>query len=159
MELKEIFFVFFVSLTATIGYCIPLCPPKKGILPGAMASAFAYLLYLFAIRQGLNTILASFFSAFLIGSIGEALSRIQRMPATIYVLPGLITLVPGGGMYYTMAYLIQDNTNMFLSEAVNTFFIAVFLSVGILASTIFSRSIKSFREHSIKRMKMLKYTK
>lgn len=159
MDLLKLLLIFFISLLATIGYCIPLCPPKNGILPGAFASALAYVIYIYFVKIGLSSVFAAFTAAFMIGSLGEAFSRIQRMPATIYVLPGLITLVPGGGMYYTMSYLIQDNTSMFLSEALNTFFIAIALSVGILASTIFSRSINSFRKHSLNRVKLSKFSK
>ena len=71
------------------------------------------------------------------------------MPATIFIMPPLIILVPGGGMYYTMSYLIQDNMDMFLREAVNTFSIAIALSLGIVASGMFSKSLRAFRRRSI----------
>ena len=79
----------------------------------------------------------------------EFLSRHYKMPATIFVLPQLITLVPGGGMYYTMSYLIQDNMESFVREGVNTFSIAVALSLGIAASSLFSRSLRAFKKRSV----------
>lgn len=153
MELKGFIFTMVFSFLATISYSIPLNTPKKGLLPGAFAGSIGYILYISINLFGGGYMFSSFISAFIIGSLGEAFSRIFKMPATIFVLPGLIPLVPGGGMYYTMSYLIQDNMPMFLNEAINTFFIAVSLSVGILASTIFSRSLNRFRSKSIPKVK------
>lgn len=156
MTWQRFLFIFFIATLSSIGYSIPMNTPKKAILPGALASAIGYMIYIYIIKFGWNYMLASFVSAFIIGSIGEAYSRIMKMPATIFVLPGLITLVPGGGMYYTMTYLIQDNSAMFQEEAITTFFIAVFLSVGIIASTMFSRSLNRFRKRSFIRTKLPK---
>ena len=51
-------------------------------------------------------------------------------------------------MYYTMSYLIQDNMEFFVREGANTFSIAVALSLGIVASSLFSRSLRAFRKRS-----------
>ncbi|MCD1147031.1 threonine/serine exporter family protein [Peptoniphilus sp. KCTC 25270] len=151
MDIKMILFTFAMAVLSTIGYSLPVNAPKKSIFPSALCGAIGYLVYIMGLDLGWSYLLSSFLSAFVIGALGELFSRIYLMPATIFILPGLITLVPGGGMYYSMLYLIQDNTPLFLNEAINTFFIAMSLSIGIVASTIFSRSLKLFRKRSKKR--------
>ncbi|MDQ0507855.1 Uncharacterized conserved protein [Aedoeadaptatus ivorii] len=146
----NILLLFIISVAATIGYVVPVDAPKRAILPGAVIGAIAYLIYLKVMDLGGNAFFGAFVAAFMIGSCGELCSRIFKMPSTIFSMSGLITLVPGGGMYYTMSYLIQENMDLFLKEAVKTFSIAIALSVGIVASTLFSRSLKSFRQRSMK---------
>src|SRR5699024_7858313 len=96
-------------------------------------------------KLNINYIISSFISAFFIGLCGEILSRLLKSPATLFVLPGMISLVPGGGMYYAMSHLIEQNYEAFVLKAVETFLIAASLSMGIVFSTLFSRSLKRNR--------------
>ncbi|MDY3119182.1 MAG: threonine/serine exporter family protein [Peptoniphilus sp.] len=148
MAISKLLIMFVVSAAATIGYAIPVEAPKRSLFPSALSSAVCYLLYLKILDFGGSAFFAAFVAALMMGVFGEFLSRHYKMPSTIFVLPQLITLVPGGGMYYTMSYLIQDNMESFVREAANTFSIAVALSLGIVASSLFSQSLRAFKKRS-----------
>lgn len=149
MELSKLILMFVVSVASTIGYAVPVEAPKRSLIPSALSSGFAYLIYLKIIDLEGSAFFAAFVAALIMGILSEFFSRRYKMPATIFVLPQLITLVPGGGMYYTMSYLIQDNMEFFVREGANTFSIAVALSLGIVASSLFSRSLRAFRKRSM----------
>ena len=149
MTISKIIIMFAVSAASTIGYAIPVEAPKRSLIPAALSSGFAYLVYLKVLDLNGSASFGAFVAALIMGTFGEFLSRHYKMPATIFVLPQLITLVPGGGMYYTMSYLIQDNMESFVREGVNTFSVAVALSLGIAASSLFSRSLRAFKKRSV----------
>ncbi|WP_322627322.1 threonine/serine exporter family protein [Aedoeadaptatus coxii] len=149
MTLTKALIMFCVSFCGALGYAIPVEAPKRSLFSSCLSGAVSYLLYLKIIDLDGNAFFGAFLAAFLIGILGELFSRYYKMPATIFIMPPLIILVPGGGMYYTMSYLIQDNMDMFLREAVNTFSIAIALSLGIVASGMFSKSLRAFRRRSI----------
>ncbi|CAC9924792.1 hypothetical protein PEPNEM18_00364 [Aedoeadaptatus nemausensis] len=148
MTIQKAIIMFFVSFCATIGYAIPVEAPKRSLLSSCFSGGISYLLYLKILDLDGNAFFAAFLAAFLMGILGEFFSRLYKMPATIFIMPPLITLVPGGGMYYTMSYLISDNMDMFLREAVKTFSVAIALSLGIVASGLFSKSLRAFRKRS-----------
>ena len=50
----------------------------------------------------------------------ELLARLLKAPATIFLVIGIIPLVPGGGLYYTMDYLINGNFAMFTQKGLQT---------------------------------------
>ena len=80
--------------------------------------------------------------AFLVGTLGEILATKYKKPATVFITPGIVTLVPGAGMYYTMSYLVNENFISAIDEGVEVFFIAAAIATGIIFSTILSKSTK-----------------
>ncbi|MEG0803562.1 MAG: threonine/serine exporter family protein [Pygmaiobacter sp.] len=73
-----------------------------------------------------------FFATIVITIYSEIMARVFKAPATVFLLVGLLPLVPGGGIYYTMEYALEGNTLAFLSRGLNTFSIAGCLALGIL---------------------------
>lgn len=149
MSIYKAITMLIVASFATVGYSMPIDAPKRSLLSSSLSGGVSYVVYLIILELEGNPFFGAFVAAFLMGIFGECFSRYFKMPATIFILPPLITLVPGGGMYYTMSYLIQDNMDMFIKEAVNTFSIAVALSLGIVASSLFSKSLRTFRKRSL----------
>ena len=40
-------------------------------------------------------------------SYSEIMAKALKTPATLFVVPAIIPLVPGGSLYYTMSYAVQ----------------------------------------------------
>ncbi|MDO5300907.1 MAG: threonine/serine exporter family protein [Tissierellia bacterium] len=145
----KIALAFLLCMGAIIGYAYSVNAPARSLIPSAFIGACSYFLYLGILKLAPGgELVSSFVSSFFVGIASEYFSRKFQMPATIFTIPGLIVLVPGGGMYYTMTYLIDGEMNLFLSQGVNTFFIAVALSIGVTVSTIFSRSLRNVRNRT-----------
>ena len=67
---------------------------------------------------------------------------------------GILPLVPGGGIYYTMEYCVSGQTSQFIETGIHTFAIAGALAVGVL---IVSSLVRLFHMmHIIKRFKNLR---
>ena len=60
----------------------------------------------------------------------SALARLLKAPATIFLVIGIIPLVPGGGLYYTMDYLLDKNFPMFSQVGLQTASTAAAIAVG-----------------------------
>lgn len=136
---------FIYSFIASLGFALIFNAPKRSILPACLVGGISWVVYEFLQVQNCNYIFSAFLAAFIIGILGEFFSRRLKNPATLFILPGLIPLVPGAGMYYSMNHLIDQNYNSFIAVGAKTFFIAVALSIGIVASSIFSKSLRRVR--------------
>lgn len=159
MTTLKMVILFFAAVLVTVGYSIPVEAPKRSILPSCLGGGISFVVYLKTLDLGGSLFLSAFIAALLTGMLGEFFSRRFKMPATIFIMPGLIPLVPGGGMYYTMYYLIQENMDLFVREAINTFSVAMALSLGIVASGLFSQSLRAFRKRSLGYSKPFFYSK
>lgn len=82
-----------------------------------------------------------FIVAALISLYAEAFARILKTPATPIATTSLIPLIPGGSLYYTMAYALENDFTMFLEKAAYTLKLAAALALGIIAVTALSQLI------------------
>lgn len=62
-----------------------------------------------------NDIIQSFFAIIVVAVYSEIMARLYKAPATVYLVVGLIPLVPGGGIYYTMEYCINGDMMNFMN--------------------------------------------
>jgi uncharacterized membrane protein YjjB (DUF3815 family) len=86
--------------------------------------------------------MAAFAGALAVGLISEILARKRRMPATVFIIPGLIPLVPGYGLYYSMLKIIEADYAAATEIGVETMLVAVSISSAVIVSTSIGRKFK-----------------
>lgn len=131
---------------STVGFSILFSSPKNTIGYAGFTGAIGWILYSITSEIFHSNIAGTFFGAITVGLLGELLARLCKKPATIYITSGIIPLVPGAGMYYTMLAIIKNDFTMAATKGVETFFIAAAIAVGIIISSGFSRSIKRVKQ-------------
>ncbi len=113
--------------------------------------ALGWLVYLLALLAGANDLLGYFLAALVISAFAEIMARVRKCPVSGYLLISFLPLVPGAGIYYTMEYVLQGNTEMFLSQGLHTLGLAGSLAVGVLvmssAVRVFVTIQKAGRKH------------
>ena len=123
---------FLIASFATLGFTFYFYLPKNMVAVTSIFSGIAWVIYKVVVSNYNNYFLAGFLSAFALGIIGECASRIMKKPATLFILPGFIPMVPGAGMYYSMYYLIYQDYSKFVDVTIQTFYIAASLAIGIV---------------------------
>lgn len=102
---------------------------------GAIGGTILYLLT----SNHINKIEALFVATLIISILSEIIARKTKSPVIFYLLPSLIPLVPGAGMYYTMLNVVKEDYDMALNVGLNTL---LEVSSIVIASTIISSFIK-----------------
>lgn len=115
-----------------MGFCLLFNVHGLGILIGSLGGALGYLVYLFVGLFTDNVYLCTFIAAMVISTYSEIMARIRKFPVTGYLLVSFFPLVPGSGIYYTMQYCIQGDTQRFLGKGMETIIIAGCLALGVL---------------------------
>ena len=64
--------------------------------------------------------------------MSEVLARVLKAPTSIFLLPMLIPLVPGGNLYRTMTSLVANNTEKFHYYLNATIFTGVGIAIGLV---------------------------
>lgn len=78
-------------------------------------------------------------ASMVIGVWAELVAALRKRPASVYVACGIIPLVPGGGMYYTMLAYVQGDSAKGLATAFSTLGAAGAIAVGLAVSGAVSR--------------------
>ncbi|MEG0091266.1 MAG: threonine/serine exporter family protein [Oscillospiraceae bacterium] len=122
---------------------------KIGVV-SSFGGALAWFVYLLSAPFG-SDIVQNLFAAFAVALFSELMARVFKAPATVFLIIGILPMVPGGGIYYTMEYCVNGNNAMFIEKGLHTFAIAGAIAVGVsLASSIvrifISASYKKYKK-------------
>ena len=97
-----------------------------------------------------------FFAAAAVTVYSEFFARVLKTPTTTFLVSSIVPLIPGGSLYYTMNYALNEQWNLFVQKAFSTLELALALAVGIIAVTTLTRmqaalrrKLKSQEFHSI----------
>lgn len=145
MSDMPLFLHFFFSGAATIGFSVFLNAPFKSLLPAGITGGIGWAVYVYLFQISSNSIFSNFIAAVIVSFLSEILARKLKHPAILFVIPGIIPLVPGLGMYNTMLYLVQKNFEMGLSTGADTLFIGVAIALGVLVVTSLAKTFNMFK--------------
>ncbi|MGL4773621.1 MAG: threonine/serine exporter family protein [Clostridium sp.] len=125
-----IHFVF--AFFATVGFSIFLSTPKEALPYTGVIGAIGWVVYVYLFRETNSFIFATFVPAIVVSIISEILARYLKKPSTVFLIPGIIPLVPGLGMYKTMLYIVEENYSLATSTGVTALFSGGAISLAIL---------------------------
>lgn len=104
-----------------------------GLLSWSLFVIFSYFIKTEAINYFVVSLLISLFA--------EAMARVMKTPTTTFITTSLVPLIPGGSLYYTMAYAFQRNADSFVKKGVSTLSLAAALALGIIIATTLTKLI------------------
>lgn len=111
--------------------------PQEQIFRSGVAGGMGWAIFLLT-KGGWGEIGGMFMAATVVAVLSEIMARRWRQPVVIFLIPGVIPLVPGGKAYLTMLSFLQNNYLEGLELLVSTVFLAGAVAAGIiLASSVF----------------------
>lgn len=127
-------FIFCVPAAAFFAFLFRV--PRRAIALCAVLGGLGYLIYECATPL-LGSSMAGYFLGTLFMAIcSEILARIMKMPATIFVIPAIIPLVPGVGLYNTMMYLIEGQSKQAVQTGTDTILAIIAMAMALVLTSI-----------------------
>ena len=80
-----------------------------------------------------------FFAAAAVTVYSEVFARVLKTPTTTFLVSSIVPLIPGGSLYYTMNYALNEQWDLFVQKAFSTLELALALAVGIIDITTLTR--------------------
>ena len=124
-----------LAAVATIGFSIIFNVPLKELIFCGIAGAAGWAVFMLISNIWYNfdtVVAATFFATMTTTVFGRFLSTIRKMPSTIYIIPAVIPLVPGVGIYFTMFYVVTREYNLAVAQGVESMKIAGVIAIGLL---------------------------
>lgn len=146
--MKELFYAFLLSFIGTVGFAIFFNAPKNSLLISGFSGAFGWIVYMILNQNGNGAVFSNFIAAIAVSVLGEVFARASKNPVTTFVIPSIIPLVPGYGLYLTMLFLVQGDYAKGVEKGVETFFIAGAIAVGLIIVSSTVKSLKTMHIHS-----------
>lgn len=100
-------------------------------LGGMLGWAFYLLIYQLTAMEpfsyGVATVITTLYS--------QAMARMVKTPATLFLVPSVVPMLPGGYLYYAMLHAVSGNWEMFLDRGALTLASAAAIAIGMVAGT------------------------
>lgn len=142
---------FFICIPAAAFFAILFKVPSKSVLVSAVLGSAGYVVYEL-ISTYLGSIITGYFIATLLMAVcSEILARVMKMPTTVFIIPAIIPLVPGLGLYNTMMYLVQGQDAKAGQTGISTIMAIIAMAMALVFTSIFvsgiSGILKSHKKH------------
>ncbi|MFW5651837.1 MAG: threonine/serine exporter family protein [Acetivibrio ethanolgignens] len=114
----------------------------KNSIFAALGGLFAWVVYLLMGELSQNTITQFFAAAMAISFYAEFMAIWRKTPVTVFIISGMIPLVPGGTIFYTMRELIMGNDTESYQLGIYTIAIAGSIAMGILIASFVVQTVR-----------------
>ncbi|GAX88647.1 threonine/serine exporter family protein [Effusibacillus lacus] len=121
-----------LGFIATIAFAIIYNVPKQALIPAGIIGAGALMIRHWAEQFGLNPVAGVFMGAFFVSVSSEVLARIQKLPGTVFIVSGILMLVPGMSALNTMRAFVQADYATGIANATQTLLMAGGVAAGLV---------------------------
>lgn len=104
---------------ATYFFALIMNAPRKSLVFSSLIAAIGYFVYSVCVRYN-QDLMGSFLGTLVIAFFGEISARKIKMPATIFIFPALVPIVPGFGLYQMMLEFVQNDVYEALLVGIKT---------------------------------------
>jgi len=126
---------------ASACYAVSTNIPRLRILTAGLAGGVGWLTHLLTIKIWNAPLVTTFVAAFIVGIVGWGLARWQHSPITLYILPGVLPLLPGITIYQGMLALTENRTVDGLVLLIQATFLGGALAAGVALSNSIAPAI------------------
>ncbi|OON91049.1 MAG: hypothetical protein ATN32_02720 [Candidatus Epulonipiscium fishelsonii] len=110
------------SFLATVAFSIIFNVNNKHLLVCGTIGSIGWAIYIILSDYVMiSEVGSNFIASLIVASISYILSKIRRAPITVFLISGIIPLVPGIGLYKTMYFLLFEEYILALKQALVTF--------------------------------------
>lgn len=133
------------AFVAVLGFSTVMEVPKKLLLHTSVIGAVGWLVYLIIHNNGGSPVVASFWSAIVISLLSHLSARALKSPVTVFLIGGILPVVPGAGMYRTAYSMMMETSQQVYRNLQETLLIAGAIAVAIFIMDSIFRLINAHR--------------
>ncbi|MGM9533995.1 MAG: threonine/serine exporter family protein [Intestinibacter sp.] len=131
---------FIFSFVATVGFSIFFNAPKKSLIPCGVIGGIGWSTYIVLSKLTKVPLFSMVVASAVISLSSEILARKLKYPAISFIIPGILPLVPGIGLYNTMYSLVQKNYVEAVATGTDTLLKSGGIAIGILIITSLTKT-------------------
>ncbi|HWR43506.1 threonine/serine exporter family protein [Sporomusa sp.] len=145
--------MFFVKVVAVLAMSIAIGVlyriPRNLLVYASVTGVVGWVVMYFVVLSGVSSIMASFLGSLAVGLLAELLARFLKKPATIFIVPGFIPLVPGREAYTSMRFMVEGQYNEGVAMGMLTLLTGGAIAFGIFVSSTLYRLTRANTDYQV----------
>lgn len=135
----------FTAFTGSLGFSLLFRVRGWKLLFTAAGGFLSWGFYLLVREYVTSLMIANILAGGFSAAYAEIMARVLKAPATIFVIPSVIPLVPGGPLYYAMYSAMAGDAEGLSSHGFETWNVALGVAIGIAGVTSVCNLITTLR--------------
>ena len=123
------------AFLGSLGFALLFHVKRERLLLASLGGLLAWGVYLLMGQATDQDVVRYFVASVVLTVYAEVLARMVKCPATLFIVTAAIPLIPGGSLYRTMEFFMENDLEAFSRQALTTVLLAVALAVGMLFPT------------------------
>ena len=123
---------FILALFATAGFSVIFRVPVKHIPACVVIGAFGWVTYEISMYYYSSPTVGCFFGACVVGLLSNFAAHFLKDAGTIFIIPGILCLVPGSAIFNTMAAMLREDFTETAEVGTQTLMMAGAIALGLL---------------------------
>ncbi|MGD7044566.1 threonine/serine exporter family protein [Jeotgalibacillus proteolyticus] len=133
------------SFIAAAAFAVIFNAPRESLVKCGFVGMLGWMVYFLLSTRGMDIVPATVAAAFLIAVVSQVYAKVYKAPVIIYIVAGIIPLVPGGMAYDSMRYFVTNDYNMAVSLAAKAFMVSGSIAMGIVLSEVINQLLRQSR--------------
>ena len=100
---------FLYAMLATAGFCLLFNVPRRHMLSASTVGAIGWVVFKWCVISGIGNVPSCFYASCAVALASDICSRLFKDASTLFVIPGILPLVPGVGMYNTLLAFLEGD--------------------------------------------------
>ncbi|MEN1967723.1 threonine/serine exporter family protein [Lentibacillus sp. N15] len=129
------------SFIAAAGFGILFNAPRKSLIQCGLVGMLGWILYYLLAAKGMDPVPATVFAAMLVGALCQVCAKLFKTPIIIFIVSGIIPLVPGGSAYDAMRHFVVNDYYAGVQLATKVMLLSGAIAIGIMFSEAITQLI------------------
>lgn len=127
---------FIFSFISTVTFGVLTDNPKNSLVYCGITGSFGWISYWILRENTYGIGFSNFIAALIIGILSIVFSRVKKMPVTIFNIPSLVSLVPGGPSYKIIREILLNHPSKAMENVSIVIVTAGSLAGGFLITSL-----------------------
>jgi len=128
----EIILQLAMAFVGALGFSMIFNVGRSYLLPASIGGFLSWAIYLFCFDcMHLDLMVSTIVSAAFCQIYAEIFARFMKCPTTVFYIPAVVPLIPGGSLYNTMYAAVFRNWEQFRSYGLQTLQVTLGIAIGI----------------------------
>ncbi|ASK62125.1 hypothetical protein CFK37_08085 [Virgibacillus phasianinus] len=130
------------SFVAAAGFGVLFNAPRRSLIKCGLVGMLGWILYYVLVDAGMEVVPATVLAAMLVAVLSHICARTFKTPIIIFVVSGIIPLVPGGIAYDAMLHYINNDYFTAVQLSAKVMLLSGGIAIGLMFSEVANQLIQ-----------------